>query len=132
MLLYDRNDFSENIHFKKIDGLSECIVCHYWYLFRIHFRLQTCLSKVLEKARNFDDVFIGVACIRSMDNRSVLRVSCNMENVESSVSRRTKVSTTKIFIYLSNAIKMYNAKIGRGWFDASAKFSLPVRLKIKF
>lgn len=131
-MLYDRTDFSETIHFEKIDGLRECIVCHYWYLFRIHFRLQTCLSKFLKKSINFDDFFICIACIRSMGNRSVLRVGCHIKNVGSSVSRRTKVSTTKIFIYLFKTIKIYNAKIGRSWFDASAKFSLPVRLKIKF
>lgn len=99
MLLYDRTDFSETIHFKKIDGFSECIFCHYWYLFRIHFTLQTCLSKV-------DDVSIGIACIRSMDSRLVLLVGCNVENVGSTVSRRAKVSTTKLFINLSNTIKM--------------------------
>ena len=106
MLLYDRTDFSETIHFKKIDGFSECIFCHYWYLFRIHFMLQTCLSKVLKKSINFDDVSIGIACIRSMDSRLVLLVGCNVVNVGSTVSRRAKVSTTKMFINLSNTIKM--------------------------
>ena len=106
MLLYDRTDFSETIHFKKIDGFSECTFCHYWYPFRIHFRLQTCLSNVLKKSINFDDVSIGIACIRSMDSRLVLLVGCNVENVGSTVSRRAEVSTTKLFINLSNTIKM--------------------------
>ena len=51
--------------------------------------------------------FKNIACIKWMDNGSILMVGSNMENIRPvlSVSRREKGSTTKKFINCPNAIK---------------------------
>ena len=41
MLEYDKTDVSKRINVNKTNGLSECIVSHYWYFFLIDFRFQS-------------------------------------------------------------------------------------------
>ena len=40
MLEYDRIDVPEGIDINKTDETRECIICHYWYFFKINFRFQ--------------------------------------------------------------------------------------------
>ena len=35
MLECDRIDVSESIDINKTDGLLECIICHYWFFFKL-------------------------------------------------------------------------------------------------
>ena len=40
MLEYVKIDFSEEIYVNKVNGLCNCIICHYWYFVEIYFRFQ--------------------------------------------------------------------------------------------
>ena len=59
MLEYDRVDVSEPINTNSTDGSSECIICHYWYLFRINFIFQPTVCDgcydMRQKFMSFDD-----------------------------------------------------------------------------
>ena len=76
----------------------------------------------------------NIACIKWMDNHSVLLIGSNMENISSvsSVSRREKGSTTKKFINCPNAMKMYNAKTGGVDFMDQLKFEYRLSQRSKF
>ena len=40
MLEYDKLDVSEGMDINKTGNLHECIICHYWYFFRMYFKFQ--------------------------------------------------------------------------------------------
>ena len=64
MLEYDSNEVSKGIDVKKADGSRECIICHYWYFFKISFRFQPegCngCHDLMEKAMDFNVVVVTV------------------------------------------------------------------------
>ena len=56
------SDVSERIDVNKTNSSLECIICHYWYFFKINFRFQPKLFDVfhgsMQKAMSFNDVAI--------------------------------------------------------------------------
>ena len=60
MLEYDRIDVSEGIETNKTGSSRGCIICHYWYFFKINCKFQpkVCGSfhDMTKKCLNFIDV----------------------------------------------------------------------------
>ena len=59
MLEHDSIDVSDGIHVNKTDGLSERIICYYWYFLQINFKFQTEVCSgchdLMQKVISFND-----------------------------------------------------------------------------
>ena len=64
-------EFKCPIDVKKLDGLCECIIYHYWYFININFRFQTavcsCCHRLMQRAMGFNNVTIII--VKRNDNR---------------------------------------------------------------
>ena len=58
MLEYDRIDASEGTDFYKTKESRKCIICNYYYFFKINFRFQPKVCDLIQKAMNFNNVTI--------------------------------------------------------------------------
>ena len=91
---YGRIDFSEGINTNKTTSSCECIICHYWYFFRLNFRFQPKLYDSCHNMPQKSMSFNNVAIIT--DGRNDYRIHfCGMNKCEAVNSMKNVGFTLK-------------------------------------